>query len=180
MEPKLSLTAALGERARVHRVVPSGWAAPVVHGAVPLPTGAGKARGEVGGRWGVRLTSRSGRLTSTHLRRCFTSVHVGRFGSRCGANQTGPETQRDRITKRAIAEDMELVGIAEDIDVSASMSPFLRPDRGEWLTTRKNEWDVLIVLKIDRLVRSISTCLSSWTGAKPTGRVSSASKKAST
>ena len=38
-----------------------------------------------------------------------------------GFDQTGPETQRTRITKRIEAEDAELVGFAEDIDVSASI-----------------------------------------------------------
>ncbi|MFD3514276.1 recombinase family protein [Streptomyces sp. NPDC058657] len=68
--------------------------------------------------------------------------------------QTGDETQKRRITKQAYADEVNLVGFAEDIDVSASLSPWLRPTLGEWLNKRKDDFDVLYVFKLDRIVRS--------------------------
>jgi site-specific DNA recombinase len=46
-----------------------------------------------------------------------------------------------------------LVHIAKDEDVSGAVSPFERPGLGPWLS-RPNEWDILVVPKIDRLSRS--------------------------
>ncbi|MFD4376601.1 recombinase family protein [Streptomyces sp. NPDC058486] len=46
-----------------------------------------------------------------------------------------------------------LVGEAEDTDVSGSMSPFKRPKLGRWLTSRADEFDVIIAAKMDRLTR---------------------------
>nr|WP_164883460.1 hypothetical protein [Streptomyces sp. S10(2018)] len=53
-------------------------------------------------------------------------------------NQTGEETQRTRISKRADAEEMDLVDFAVDIDVSASISPWVRPSLGDWLNNKKD------------------------------------------
>ncbi|MFD5636280.1 recombinase family protein [Streptomyces sp. NPDC127077] len=47
-----------------------------------------------------------------------------------------------------------LVGEAEDTDVSGSISPFKRPKLGKWLTSRADEFDVLIAARMDRLTRS--------------------------
>ncbi|MBV2354672.1 recombinase family protein [Streptomyces sp. J2-1] len=46
-----------------------------------------------------------------------------------------------------------LVGEAEDTDVSGSMSPFKRPKLGKWLTSKADDFDVLIAAKMDRLTR---------------------------
>ncbi|MFD8734634.1 recombinase family protein [Streptomyces sp. NPDC059618] len=46
-----------------------------------------------------------------------------------------------------------LVGEAEDTDVSGSISPFKRPRLGKWLTSRADEFDVLIAARMDRLTR---------------------------
>ncbi|MFD6289479.1 recombinase family protein [Streptomyces sp. NPDC060205] len=46
-----------------------------------------------------------------------------------------------------------LVGEAEDTDVSGSISPFKRPRLGRWLTSRAEEFDVIIAAKMDRLTR---------------------------
>ncbi|WP_328669747.1 recombinase family protein [Streptomyces sp. NBC_00328] len=46
-----------------------------------------------------------------------------------------------------------LVSEAEDTDVSGSLSPFKRPKLGKWLTSRADEFDVLIAAKMDRLTR---------------------------
>jgi DNA invertase Pin-like site-specific DNA recombinase len=70
-------------------------------------------------------------------------------------HQTGEETQRTRIGKRVDAEDMELVDFAVDIDVSASISPWMRPALGDWLNNRKDQFDHIVILKIDRIARSV-------------------------
>ncbi|MFJ8883509.1 recombinase family protein [Streptomyces sp. NPDC102402] len=70
-------------------------------------------------------------------------------------HQTGEETQRTRISKRADAEEMELVDFAVDIDVSASISPWMRPSLGDWLNNRKDQFDHIVILKIDRIARSV-------------------------
>ncbi|MEF9884564.1 recombinase family protein [Streptomyces sp. P9-A4] len=46
-----------------------------------------------------------------------------------------------------------LAGEAEDTDVSGSMSPFKRPKLGRWLTSRADEFDVIVAAKMDRLTR---------------------------
>ncbi|MFJ8938396.1 recombinase family protein [Streptomyces sp. NPDC102365] len=46
-----------------------------------------------------------------------------------------------------------LVGEAEDTDVSGSISPFKRPELGRWLTSRADEFDVIIAARMDRLTR---------------------------
>ena len=50
----------------------------------------------------------------------------------------------------------EVVGIAEDLDVSAgSTSPFDRPQLGDWLENRLGEFDVLVFFRVDRIVRRL-------------------------
>ena len=89
-------------------------------------------------------------------------------------NQTGEETQRRRITKRAASEEMELVGWATDIDVSGSTSPWVRRSLGDWLNNRRDEFDHIIVLKIDRIARSVRhlTELMEWCAANGKGLIS--------
>ncbi|MFB7273257.1 recombinase family protein [Streptomyces sp. NPDC056244] len=76
-------------------------------------------------------------------------LSVGNIG------QTGDDTQRRRIQKRIDADEIDFSGWAEDIDVSASLSPWLRPSLGDWLNNRIGEFDVLYVYKIDRIARSV-------------------------
>jgi site-specific DNA recombinase len=67
---------------------------------------------------------------------------------------TSPERQRGKITTYAKLHDHEVVGVAEDLDVSGAVSPFDRPQLGPWLK-RPDDWDGLIVAKYDRLTRSL-------------------------
>jgi site-specific DNA recombinase len=67
---------------------------------------------------------------------------------------TSPERQKQRITTYASLQEHEIVGWAEDLDVSGAVSPFDRPRLGPWLK-RPDEWDGLIVSKYDRLTRSL-------------------------
>ncbi len=89
--------------------------------------------------------------TALHTKRALGVVRLS-VGS---VGQTGDDTQRRRISKRIDADEASFVGFAEDIDVSASLSPWLRPSLGDWLNNRKDEFDVLYVYKIDRIARSV-------------------------
>lgn len=89
-------------------------------------------------------------------------------------NQTGEDTQRTRISKRADAEEMELVDFAVDIDVSASISPWVRPSLGDWLNNKKDQFDHIIILKIDRIARSVRhlSDIIEWCEANGKGLIS--------
>ncbi|MET7739636.1 recombinase family protein [Streptomyces sp. NPDC005385] len=90
--------------------------------------------------------------TATSARRALGVIRL----SVGGLNQTGEETQRRKITNRCIADEVELQEeFAIDVDVSASLSPWNRPQLGKWLNERRDQFDVLYVLKIDRIVRSV-------------------------
>lgn len=69
-------------------------------------------------------------------------------------DSTSPERQRTRITTYAKLHDHEVVGLAEDLDVSGAVSPFDRPQLGPWLM-RLVEWGDLVIAKYDRLTRSL-------------------------
>lgn len=70
---------------------------------------------------------------------------------------TSNERQRDQITLTAQARGDTLVAITEDTDVSGAVSPFDRDGLGPWLTDPGliARWDALIVVKLDRLTRSV-------------------------
>ena len=67
-----------------------------------------------------------------------------------------PATQREKITFTAKARGDELVYVAEDLDVSGSVSAWNR-DLAPWLEDpdKIKLWDTLIVAKLDRLTRSL-------------------------
>ncbi|MEU6650676.1 recombinase family protein [Streptomyces sp. NPDC046900] len=68
---------------------------------------------------------------------------------------TSIEWQRGVIRHHVSAPHLSgaLVGEAEDTDVSGSLSPFKRPKLGKWLTSKADEFDVIIAAKMDRLTR---------------------------
>lgn len=69
---------------------------------------------------------------------------------------TSPERQLATCRELCAQRGYEVVGIAEDLDVSAgSTSPFDRPQLGDWLTNRLGEFDVLVVYRMDRIVRRL-------------------------
>lgn len=67
---------------------------------------------------------------------------------------TSIERQKDVITTWAEANGHEVVGWAEDVDVSGSVDPFDTPRLGDWLKNRAPEFDVIAVWKLDRLSRN--------------------------
>lgn len=65
---------------------------------------------------------------------------------------TSAARQREIVEMWAKANDHEIVGWAEDIDVSGSVDPFDTPQLGPWLA-RPDDWDILCAWKLDRLGR---------------------------
>ncbi|MDL4771637.1 recombinase family protein [Actinomadura xylanilytica] len=66
---------------------------------------------------------------------------------------SSPERQREKVHYWAKLHDARIVGIAEDLDVSAiSASPWERPDLKRWLD-KPDEYDVIVAWKLDRLAR---------------------------
>ena len=75
---------------------------------------------------------------------------------------TSPERQR-AVTR---GQSWSVVGVAEDLDVSAStVPPFERPSLGPWLAEPKcHEWDAVVFWRADRAVRSMADmfALTQW------------------
>ncbi|MEV5298532.1 recombinase family protein [Amycolatopsis methanolica] len=68
---------------------------------------------------------------------------------------TSPERQREHCRSAIAQRGGVEAGVAEDLDVSATKySPFERPALGPWLADRADEFDALVVWRLDRLVRS--------------------------
>ena len=74
--------------------------------------------------------------------------------SRASEESTSVERQREIIEGWAKANDHEIIGWAEDLDVSGSVDPFDTPALGPWLTERKRgDWDILAAWRLDRISR---------------------------
>ncbi|MFB7908366.1 recombinase family protein [Kitasatospora sp. NPDC056076] len=68
---------------------------------------------------------------------------------------TSPARQREKGRLMAQMKDYQIVGYAEDLDVSATkFRPVDRPQLGDWMKNRHHEFDVMIFWKLDRIVRS--------------------------
>ncbi|MGV0695857.1 recombinase family protein [Mycobacterium paraintracellulare] len=69
---------------------------------------------------------------------------------------TSPERQLAKCRELIAQRGYDEVGIAEDLDVSAGRTtPFDRPQLGRWLTTRRGDFDVIVVYRVDRIVRRL-------------------------
>jgi DNA invertase Pin-like site-specific DNA recombinase len=79
---------------------------------------------------------------------------------------TSPERQRAVTTEHVRRQGWAVAGVAEDLDVSASVvPPFERPALGPWLAEPKcHEWDALVFWRADRAVRSMADMftLTQW------------------
>jgi site-specific DNA recombinase len=67
---------------------------------------------------------------------------------------TSIERQDEGNRRWANGNGHTVIATTEDTDVSGAISPFDRPDLGPWFG-RKDEWDGIIVAKLDRISRSI-------------------------
>jgi DNA invertase Pin-like site-specific DNA recombinase len=74
--------------------------------------------------------------------------------SRATEESTSVERQREIIEGWAKANDHDVVGWAEDIDVLGSVDPFDTPQLGDWLGNRAPDFDVIACWKLDRLSRN--------------------------
>lgn len=74
--------------------------------------------------------------------------------SRLTEESTSQERQRELIEQWADMHDHEVVGWAEDIDVSGGIDPFDTAALGDWLKNRPHEFDVICCWKLDRLSRN--------------------------
>lgn len=69
---------------------------------------------------------------------------------------TSPERQLQACRELCEQRGYEVVGVAEDLDVSAGVTtPFDRPQLGDWLKNRLGEFDVLVFYRMDRIVRRL-------------------------
>lgn len=76
--------------------------------------------------------------------------------SRLTDASTSPERQRESCEVLCRQRGYEIVGTAEDIDVSAGKTtPFDRPQLGDWLNNRLDEFDVIVFYRMDRIVRRL-------------------------
>lgn len=75
--------------------------------------------------------------------------------SRVSEESTSVGRQKQIIETWANGNGHEIVGWAEDLDVSGSVDPFKAPALGPWFKTDKaQEWDILCCWKLDRLTRN--------------------------
>lgn len=84
--------------------------------------------------------------------RALIAVRLSRVTDATTSPERQLETCRDLCRRRGY----EVVGVAQDLDVSAGKtSPFDRPQLGDWLTNRPDEFDVLMFFRADRVVRRL-------------------------
>lgn len=77
-----------------------------------------------------------------------------------GPQKVSHIAQQETGVKWASERGHEIIGTFQDLDVSATVSPFERPDLGPWLSPeRQHEWDILVFSKIDRMFRSTRDCV---------------------
>lgn len=72
--------------------------------------------------------------------------------SRLTEESTSAARQRELIENWAQANDHEVVGWAEDLDVSGSIDPFEAPALKPWWE-RESDWDIMCAWKLDRIGR---------------------------
>ncbi|WP_078518905.1 recombinase family protein [Streptomyces sp. Tu6071] len=69
---------------------------------------------------------------------------------------TSPVRQELDLRREALRRQMRVVGLAIDLNVSATkVPPWKRAELGNWLNNRVPEFDVILFWKVDRFVRNI-------------------------
>ncbi len=85
----------------------------------------------------------------------FRALIVVRL-SRVTDATTSPERQLETCRELCNQRGYDVIGVAQDLDVSAGKtSPFDRPQLGDWLTNRPDEFDLLVFFRVDRIVRRL-------------------------
>lgn len=91
--------------------------------------------------------------------------------SRLSDDTTSPERQLKTDKDFIAGKGWTLVGVAEDLDVSArTTSPFDRTELGHWLRHRRDEFDVIVVMRLDRIVRSVADLNDMLSWCKKNGK----------
>lgn len=86
------------------------------------------------------------------------AVIGARVSSYDDEGQVSPYVQYGAGERYVQRQGWQVVGHFQDLDVSASIAPWDRPDLGPWLSTRAHEWDAMVFAKVDRLIRSSKDC----------------------
>ncbi|KAF0835670.1 recombinase family protein [Nocardia caishijiensis] len=97
---------------------------------------------------------------------------------------TSPERQLNDCLALCTQREYDVVGVAEDLDISGSTNPMDRPNLGRWLKGEYVEtatpgvdnheptpFDVIVVWRVDRLVRSVRYLQDAVNHARDHGRV---------
>ncbi|MFF4021457.1 recombinase family protein [Nocardia elegans] len=97
---------------------------------------------------------------------------------------TSPERQLNDCLAQCDQRGYDVVGVAEDLDISGSTNPMDRPNLGRWLRGEYVEtatpgvgnheptpYDVIVVWRVDRLVRSVRYLQEQVNHARDHGRV---------
>ena len=87
------------------------------------------------------------------MTRALGVIRLSEFDRRVQEQTTSPERQREAIEAKARQRCCEIVGWAEDLDVSASrLHPMQRPQLRQWFD-RAGDFDEVIFWRLDRFVR---------------------------
>ena len=87
------------------------------------------------------------------MTRALGVIRLSEFDRRVQEQTTSPERQREAIEAKARQRGSEIVGWAEDLDVSASkVHPLKRPKLRQWFE-RTTDFDEVIFWRLDRFVR---------------------------
>ncbi|GAB93164.1 hypothetical protein GORHZ_207_00130 [Gordonia rhizosphera NBRC 16068] len=74
--------------------------------------------------------------------------------SRTTEATTSPQRQREVCAKLCAERGYNVVGVAEDLDVSAGkVAPIDRPQLGGWMRHRADDFDVIVFARLDRIAR---------------------------
>lgn len=103
---------------------------------------------------GAKSPSRT--KASTSFKRAVGVVRVSRVGDRSGEQFVSPTEQADRIRAACVRDDLKLLEVVEELDVSGGASLEHRPGLSRAIAlVEQHQADVLVVAFFDRLVRSL-------------------------
>lgn len=100
-------------------------------------------------------------------KRALEAIRVSRYRAqqKDAQNTVSPDVQKRLVHNYREDQGWEFAGRAEDLDISAfKVGPFERPDLGQWLNFRVNEFDVIIWPRLDRAIRNMADManLAAW------------------